>query len=118
MALEQKGQPLHVYAIRGGDLVKFGKSHNPAARLSGLQTDSPVALELVGAMQAPQWMESAIHFTLAEHRVRGEWFRWVDETREIANHIGNGALHSLMGLLRRPPDTYRTSPRLKPFRRF
>jgi len=71
----------YVYAITDGSAVKIGWTARhpgmPGGRLSQLQTAHFAELTLIGAMQAPVHWESELHRRFSEHRIRGEWFRYV-----------------------------------------
>jgi hypothetical protein len=60
-----------------GGNIKIGSSRNPSARLSSLQTGSPVKLRLVGVIEKP--IERELHSKFSEHRTHGEWFSPVKE---------------------------------------
>lgn len=57
-----------------GRLVKIGNSVNLKWRLSGLQTQCPVQLSLVGLANTPAGTELLLHEALAKARAHGEWF--------------------------------------------
>lgn len=65
-----------VYLIQaiGTPKVKIGYSTDPKSRLKGLQTGSPVQLEIVGTWAATQSDERAIHGLLSPSHVHLEWF--------------------------------------------
>jgi hypothetical protein len=70
----------YVYAISDGSAIKIGWSGaHPSSRMAQLQTASPNKLRLVGALLAASHEEGALHARFARHRIRGEWFRPVDE---------------------------------------
>jgi hypothetical protein len=56
-------------------LLKIGNSVHLKWRLTGLQTQCPVQLSLVGLVQAPAGTEFVLHEALSESRAHGEWFR-------------------------------------------
>jgi hypothetical protein len=64
-------------------LVKIGHSVNLKWRLTGLQTQCPVQLSLIGLVQAPAGTELVLHETLATSRAHGEWFRPTPELEAI-----------------------------------
>lgn len=76
----------YVYAITDGEAVKIGWSArhpaSPGGRLTQLQTAHAKELHLVGAVLAPQQHEAELHAKFSEHRLRGEWFRYVSEIVE------------------------------------
>ncbi len=83
----------YVYAITNKkkserQFVKFGISSNPAFRITAIQSGSP--WHLVVAAQIPGCNisdESAIHRHFAKERAEGEWFRYVDEVRELVTAL-------------------------------
>lgn len=64
-------------------LVKIGHSVNLKWRLTGLQTQSPVQLSLVGLVEAPAGTEFVLHEALASSRSHGEWFYPTTDLEEI-----------------------------------
>ena len=66
-----------VYFLRAdceARLVKVGHSTNLKWRLTGLQTQCPVQLSLIGLVQAPAGAELVFHEVLSSSRAHGEWF--------------------------------------------
>lgn len=64
------------YVIGATDqcVVKIGRTTGDArARMSAMQTGSPVALVLLATLPHPRW-EDVLHSHYAEQRQRGEWF--------------------------------------------
>lgn len=66
--------------------VKIGKAKNVRYRLSGLQTGSPVELELLGVMIGRPNLERALHSRFERYRKHGEWF---EKSQEIIEFIEN-----------------------------
>lgn len=69
--------PTFVYFVQHGSdgLIKIGRSEDPATRLASMQTDSPVELRLLVAIEVPaRHFETQLHRHFAAHRVHGEWF--------------------------------------------
>lgn len=66
----------HIYAVgpKGGGCIKFGRAKNVKSRFSGIQTGSPVKLEIIGSSLLPVEVEDGIHDHLADHHSHGEWF--------------------------------------------
>jgi hypothetical protein len=55
-------------------VVKIGRTTgNPRARMSAMQTGSPVPLVLLATLPHPRW-EDVLHAHYAEQRQQGEWF--------------------------------------------
>lgn len=80
-----------VYFIRAveADRVKIGWTVDVAKRLRGLQTSSPFALTLVGALAGETGFEGRLHRRFAADRVSGEWFRLSAEIRKyLASEFG------------------------------
>lgn len=75
-----------VYAITDGSAIKIGwtRSHpgRSGGRLSQLQTAHPLELRLIGAFLSSQRHEAELHAKFSQHRLRGEWFRYVPEIVE------------------------------------
>jgi len=81
---------MYVYFIRqrGTNFVKIGKSQNPIARLSNLQTSTPTVLEMMGYVpQNKRFNEETLHKRFAAHRVQGEWFSLVPEIEEVIQEL-------------------------------
>ena len=70
-----------IYCVTAREVnrVKIGFSNDPFGRLSKLQSDSPVALEIERLFAGDTEDEAALHSRFAAHRVRGEWFALVPE---------------------------------------
>jgi hypothetical protein len=85
--LRQRGPQIATYVIEavGQGLVKIGKSRNPLARMSQLQTSNAHELKMVAVVSGDH--ESALHQLHAAHRVGGEWFRFVPEIQESMTAI-------------------------------
>lgn len=64
----------YVYFLRGGDMVKIGRSNDAAARICDLRRMSPIPLELVALLKGAE-KEKRLHRKFAEERSHGEWFR-------------------------------------------
>jgi hypothetical protein len=69
------GSPVrYTYALVDGTAIKVGRSdQHPEERLSGLQTGNPRPLRLLA--YTTQLTEAQVKERLAEHHLRGEWFR-------------------------------------------
>lgn len=71
----------YVYAISDGSAIKIGWTAThpgmPGGRLAQLQTAHSAELTLIGAERAAVHRESELHRRFSEHRIRGEWFRYV-----------------------------------------
>lgn len=64
------------YAITAGPEfpVKIGKAQNVNGRLSSLQTGSPQKLKVIWSAPGGHALESHLHDTFEDRRIRGEWF--------------------------------------------
>lgn len=63
--------------------IKIGKASDLKARLAGLQTGSPVQLELIGGVPAPAEAEREIHKVLGSYRYVREWFHPAPEVLDF-----------------------------------
>jgi Meiotically up-regulated gene 113 len=68
--------PRWVYFIRaeGGHGIKIGVALDPRIRRSGMQTNIPYDLTLLGVLKGGEKRERELHERFAEHRLRGEWY--------------------------------------------
>lgn len=68
-------------------LLKIGHATNLKWRLTGLQTQCPVQLKLVGAVIGPAGAEFCFHEIFKDERQHGEWFlpsaRLLTEIRQL-----------------------------------
>lgn len=79
------GQRLtQIYFVRCGDAVKIGHATNAKARAAAIQTGSAESVLLMAFFYAPAAVEKQLHAALAEHRIRGEWFRNCPEIEILA----------------------------------
>jgi hypothetical protein len=79
-----------VYFMQAGDagLIKIGWALNPAYRRSQLQTGSADLLRIIGAFEADQTIERAIHRQLKHLHSHGEWFKPTAEIRKLMREYG------------------------------
>lgn len=63
--------------------VKIGYSRNVARRLSGLQVGQASPLRLIRTVDGGAATERWLHRRFSEHRLSGEWFRFVPEMLSI-----------------------------------
>jgi hypothetical protein len=80
-------------------LIKIGHSVSLKWRLSGLQTQCPVQLSLVGLTQAPAGTELLFHEALASSRSHGEWFRPTEQVEQIRRQLPRGGAIETMQLV-------------------
>lgn len=67
-----------MYLIRAGEmgLVKIGFSDSVHARLVKIQSDTPQKLTILRILDGGRELEKTLHARFADHRERGEWFRF------------------------------------------
>ena len=77
----------YVYFISEPNLerIKIGFSADPKSRLQQLQTGTPYELTLMGVVDGSLSLERHLHDTLADYRVKGEWFTAAPEVRFFIN---------------------------------
>lgn len=66
----------YAYALSSGDLIKLGRSNSPEIRWRGINSQSPVPVDLVGFW--PETLsinEGVCHAEFRAERHHGEWFR-------------------------------------------
>ena len=83
-----RGGMIYFIQSTGDGLVKIGMTRDLAGRLRTLQTGHPHHLQIIGFMPGGRLEERHLHELLAEHRVRGEWFRPAREVLEVAWYGG------------------------------
>jgi len=70
----------YVYLVwaKGTDMYKIGSSQYPEKRLPGLQTGSPVKLQLIAsrAFDDYEYQEKRLHSFWEKFREQGEWFQF------------------------------------------
>ncbi len=64
----------YLYAMQSGQMIKFGRSADPEARLKELQTHHPLPLTLLVSVPCHMSLESAVLKRFAADRINGEWF--------------------------------------------
>jgi len=88
-----------VYAVRGGDLTKFGFSRNVDARLPALQIGSPIKLYLIGHIQGDVALERKIHRALADYHSHGEWFMRGPDVLDLERVFAKGKKDGVLKLI-------------------
>ena len=73
----------YVIEVVGHRLVKVGKTTNLMNRLNNIQSANPYEIRLVARIRGD--VEAEIHSALRDKCVRGEWFRYDDDTRQVIN---------------------------------
>lgn len=86
-----------IYFVEGGDLVKIGMAEDVPARVARMQTGSPIPLRLLGYVPGGRDVERALHRRFRDLRVRGEWFRRVDELHAYIKSGFEGPYIALSG---------------------
>jgi len=74
-----------VYFIQAetGGPIKIGTALDVSKRIAMLQTGNPEQLVVLHTFPGQRDLESALHATLREHRIRGEWFADCPEVRRV-----------------------------------
>ncbi|MCP1202279.1 GIY-YIG nuclease family protein [Acetobacter oryzoeni] len=67
---------VYIVKAEGLGLVKIGYAANLSARLSTLQSASPVPLSLVRSSDGTKGLEAWLHEHFSEYRKQGEWFSY------------------------------------------
>lgn len=63
-----------IYFVQSGQFIKIGHSKKWPERLSGLQTGSPMEINVLHVEAGPVSKERALHRTFDRYHYRGEWF--------------------------------------------
>lgn len=84
--------PQELYFIACGDLVKIGRSVDPASRLTALATGAPGELRLLATFPNLGARESECHRRLQHLKVHGEWFLRTGEVDSLIREF-RGAIH-------------------------
>lgn len=71
----------YIYFIAHLGRIKIGTSKHPKDRIASLAAHYQEPIVFVGCIIGDRAREQAIHQDLAEHRLRGEWFRDCEEVR-------------------------------------
>jgi hypothetical protein len=86
------GMPLDdLYFFRADNgLVKIGRSENVRNRLNHVRCSSPVGVMLFAVLEARGHEETLWHTMFAEHRQKGEWFKWCHSIHRALRLAQNG----------------------------
>jgi len=70
--------PCDVYVIKCGTYIKIGKAINVTRRISAMRAHIPFDIELIAVLTEGDGhqLELDLHKRFAEHRYRGEWFKF------------------------------------------
>ena len=79
----ESGKPTKLYAVRDGDLVKFGISQDPLARFKNMRVANPRGISLVVAVPSTENLEKFVHQLFKAERHQGEWFRASERVKEF-----------------------------------
>ena len=72
-----------VYLFGAPGVLKIGFTTNVAGRFSNLRASVPMELSVLGLLRASRDVERDLHKRFAAHRLRGEWYRDINEIREF-----------------------------------
>lgn len=74
-----------VYIVRAGDtdMVKIGWANDPSDRLAALQCAHYEELHVIRLIDGPAYLEKWLHQQFSDRRLRGEWFRFLDQMMTI-----------------------------------
>jgi hypothetical protein len=74
-----------VYFVQAGEdgPIKVGWTANPPRRFAVLQSNHYEELRILGTYRGSRADEALLHLELAEHRIRGEWFRPTPEVLAV-----------------------------------
>lgn len=67
-------QVVYVIGQPGSPVVKIGTTSRLRKRLKGVQTGSPIRLEVLWSCPGGGWLEERLHTMFAPLRLEGEWF--------------------------------------------
>lgn len=81
----------YLYAMQAGQMIKFGRSSDPLARVKELQTNHPLPLSLLVAVPCHSSLEPAVHKRFAGDRAAGEWFHATADIMEFVSELQLGA---------------------------
>jgi len=85
------GKRCYVYAVESmpTGAIKIGRALNVRHRLKSLQVSTPDELRERGRIRGTHELEERLHLALAEHNIRGEWFRPAPEVLRVVEMIEN-----------------------------
>ena len=89
-ALDRKGINVFGYLIvdEHNSLAKIGIAKKPKERLCSIQSGNPFPLKLYRTYRSSRAFELRILSALSEYKVRGEWFRYCDGSKNILLKFG------------------------------
>lgn len=77
----------YLYFIRGGDTVKVGISVSPERRMKQLESETQQQLEIMTAIPFSGDCEPYCHERLAAYNIKGEWFYYVPEIKNLIREM-------------------------------
>jgi hypothetical protein len=80
VSAERRESP-HLYLIgegNGSGVVKIGRSENPRRRLSDVQVNTPLRMQLIHVVEDGGDFERPLHREFADINITGEWFDFGD----------------------------------------
>jgi len=88
-----------IYFIRQNEEVKIGYTQNIETRLADLQVASPFELSVMLLIEGDLELESELHRTFEDYRIRGEWYWLNDDMKKFIASQYNNDLRYDHGLL-------------------
>jgi hypothetical protein len=83
--------PDDLYFMRVDEgMVKIGRAINVDKRLSQIQCGCPHEITEVRSLPGRGHEEKEWHEMFAEHRVRGEWYKWTPALERAIDRAGRG----------------------------
>jgi hypothetical protein len=81
------GKGEFIYFVAAKRMVKIGFSGSIIMRLNQLASQSPTRLRLLAAMPGGVETERRLHAHFADDRIKGEWFRYSDRLKAVAERV-------------------------------
>jgi hypothetical protein len=72
-----------IYFVSAPGRIKIGYTLNPDTRLMKLRNDDMEELEIIAIRDGTRKIEKKLHGMVAEHCVKGEWFRDCTAVRTV-----------------------------------
>lgn len=72
-----------VYFVSAPGRIKIGYTMQPDQRLKHLRSMDMEQLEMIAVKDGTRRIEHALHALVADHRIRGEWFKDCPEVRLV-----------------------------------
>jgi hypothetical protein len=74
--IERRGTVTYLVGQPGNSTVKIGQTGDIRKRLAGLQTASPMRLEVLWSHHGGFYLEQLLHHQFERYRLHGEWFNF------------------------------------------